>query len=1165
MLGKIFYYELSFWLRTPLTFLCAGAFLIGAVLMTLGNGGFFDGVPASTEGVLLLNTPFGLSYMGFFWVKILLFIVPIFVGNSLYRDYSCNMHAILYSYPIPKWEFLLAKLGSGLCLVIGMGIIIALGSGFGEFILGQENPKIGGGNLRSYFIAWGIFILPTLCFVSLLVFATVGISRNIFAGFVLVIVLFLIQVLVENIFFNHTFLLGLLDPFGQNSFILATQDWGLSAKNSLALPIDFHIGYNRVLWAGISVIAFLSYFIPFDFEYHGWSGKILPVKTRRKEMNHSRPFSLPLRGVDSIQPDFSALGKLRSFLFLVWYEYRSILRSWLFILLALGGILCALFIELRITQTGNYVLYPVTRIWLSAPFSLFTLIILAATFLFGGILVQKASQTRMFELIDSSPTENGGLWGPKLLALTLMQLSLLIVFMCCGVVVQFILGKVFIEWSIYLFFLFILQFPLLLCWAVASIWIHTLSRNIFLGFSLLFLLWLSGDILGQVGISSWGLTFNQAPRLEYSDWYGFHSQLPGHFLVVKYWLSLAMLLGLFSLLFWRRGMPKSLKERVVEAIERMSRPLIGVFVMGLILFVYHGNSLLNAENTSKEPKHIRGDTFDQFKRKWAVYGKIPLPKIQQVDLTIHVFPEKQYFEAEGEYLIRNRGAKPIDTLLIRTGFDEETELTLDRGAKLLDQDRKMKYSAYFLKDPLLQGDSMRLFFKINSIPNAIFSRNSSVLRNGTFLKHDILPRFTFQFESEDDTSTRSNRTAYHYFSKDADLVSLRTTISTHTDQLAIAPGVPIKKYQTGDRNFYTYETRHPVKFNFSFHSGIFATKRDTFQGVPIEIHAHPTHSYTLGEMLQGLKASISYNTSRFGKDNCKPIRIIEFPHTEGSYSATLMGNNIPTSEMLFIMNTKAMQQRLNLPFYVMAHELTHRWFGNKAIPARGPGAKMLTESLTEYISLMIYRDRYGEEYARKFLDIQERRYNRGRVREIGEHSPLTKVREEQEYIAYGKGSLIFHKLAHLLGKDLLNQVLKTYLMQYLSENYCYPTATDFVKLLEQEVDSSFYKVISEGLESTILYDNQLVGVERIPEGKVEVSFTLKKIDEVSQANISILNELIEIGQVDKEGELLTIDQHRVSGNEHKVRLELHPKSQKIVLDPNYLLLDRNRKNNSKNL
>ncbi|MBK8652617.1 MAG: hypothetical protein IPN20_01495 [Haliscomenobacter sp.] len=72
---------------------------------------------------------------------------------------------------------------------------------------------------------------------------------------------------------------------------------------------------------------------------------------------------------------------------------------------------------------------------------------------------------------------------------------------------------------------------------------------------------------------------------------------------------------------------------------------------------------------------------------------------------------------------------------------------------------------------------------------------------------------------------------------------------------------------------------------------------------------------------------------------------------------------------------------------MQAHELTHQWWGNQVVPADALGAKMLTESIAEYISLRIYERYFGQEKALHFLSLQRKRYLEGRTTETGKENP----------------------------------------------------------------------------------------------------------------------------------------------------------------------------------
>jgi len=334
-----------------------------------------------------------------------------------------------------------------------------------------------------------------------------------------------------------------------------------------------------------------------------------------------------------------------------------------------------------------------------------------------------------------------------------------------------------------------------------------------------------------------------------------------------------------------------------------------------------------------------------------------------------------------------------------------------------------------------------------------------VLKNGSFIQHDILPRLGYQFTEREQPQTTPGVNRMNYFSRDADYLNIYTTISTSGDQTAIAPGDLVSVKTEGQRNIYEYRSPTPVKFNFSFHSATFEIIEEEHDGVKIQLYHAKDHRKDSGIMIEGLKASLDYNTKRFSPYPYKQIRIIEFPHTEERYTATLKSNNIPASEILFNINSQKMDMGLNLPFYVIAHELTHEWFGNKVMPADAEGAKLLTESITEYISLRIYEEYFGEAYSEKFLSVQYNRYNRGRRMEKAEESPLSNVLSHQDYIAYGKGAIAFFEISKSIGKDKFDSILRAYLLKFRFRSDLYPTTRDFIELLKQNTNKEEHQMI----------------------------------------------------------------------------------------------------------
>lgn len=1155
MQNAVFQFELKHWLRTPLLYFFLCCYFGLALLTMLGTGGYFDGPISSSAKVQLLNAPFSLTENSFFFAKALLFLAAMILTSSLMRDYKNKMHPILYTFPLSNGYYLNGKLGSGLAVLMLTSLFTFLGIIVGEIFLGTSNPKIGEFNLFGYLTMLGAYVLPTLFIVGSFVFVAVGLTRNAFAGFIVVFLFFLIHQMLQYISFSSPQALALLDPFGQYAFQWTTQSWDFQAKNSSTLPLSWVVVFNRMGWLLLAVFALGYYYFKFNFQFD-------PIWEFRKRQVAEKS---AIAGIDRqslrdsvVQFDFSFAGKWRSFFGLLWFDFRSVIGSWMFWLLSGFGVATVLFMQLKVTQTGDFNLLPFTRILLHGPLLLYTLILIFSTFLFSSSLVYKPKQHKMDALVDATPTNNWQLFGSKIGAIALVQLIQLALFFLLCVCIQLYNGYSHFEISLYAYHLLVLVFPLLLVWNIAAHFSHTLAPNIFLSLFLLIGLWLGSQSLDQFGIDTWLLKFNLRPDLIYSDLSGYGAGLPGYYLIAVYWLVMGGLLLAGIYLFWNRGSLQHFTERWTRLKSRWSPPVLGVAVFLLAVLGWLGFQIHQQEAVNQSSNTAHNNRVEQLKlhkENWKNYSDLFLPKINNIDLQIDVFPSENRFELQGQYTLHNDTDQPIDTLLIRTGYDEQTTINLEGNAHLILADSALKSNLYVLKKTLAPNDSMPLSFEVRSMPNSHFSRNSGVLTNGTFLKHDILPRLGYQFYENELPHSDSLACKHNFYHRDADQVHLQTKISTSANQIALAPGQLITQTKKENRIHYQYKTTHPVKFNFSFHSGNFEVKKETYQGVNIAVYYAKGHAYNTQLMIDGIKAAFRYNTTNLGPYPYQQIRIIEFPHTEGEYSATIMANNVPSSEVLFAINSAAMEGKINLPFYVMAHELTHEWFGNQAMPASAAGAKMLTESLTEYLTLCIYTEHFGDKIALEFLKQQHKRYHRGRKREKSIEQPLSQVADHQQYIAYGKGAIVFNTLDHYLGRQKMNEILKSYLTKFGGHPGQYPTTSDFIQLMKSKTTADQHVLIDELLTGSAYYNNQLLSVKKATTNQLELTIIVEKKDGSAGPSISIETALFEVGQFDVDGRLLGTSVVLLSSGRNVVELDKVAGATSLVLDPNLLWID----------
>lgn len=1170
MFKNIFFHEINYWIKKPVIYIYFVSLFAFALLTFIGAAGFFDPPMGNTDQLTrVINSSYELNYMFQYFTKIFMFLLPAIIGASIYKDYKYGMHSIVYTFPINKLSYLLGKFLSAFCLIVLISFSVGIAFFIGEFMPGLHESKMGSLWVFGYLQVYLIYVIPTLFFFGAVIFAVVTLTRNIYAGFVTVIIIFLLQLIIENALggTGHGYLMSILDPFAQNTKEYAIQNWTLLDRNTKLLPISFVVMLNRIFWLVFSFLTFGFVFCKFSFSEH--APTFLFKKQKSSKPAKETFGSISKVKISKVGYDFSWKQQVNTIWHLSLVELKYIIRSWMFSVLVFFGILAVLFAIAKVTNFEEIAMLPTTKVVLTVPTLFFNMIMILTTFLYAGMLVHRSKTAKMDQLMDITPVSNAVFLFSKVLALMKMQLLLLLILMVAGISIQLYNGYYNFEIGLYLFQLYILNFPVLMIWSFAAVFIQNLFTNTYLGLFVLIFGWVGFGALPQAGITEKLLLFNIPTKTDYSDMNGYSETLAPYFLVQGYWFSFGGILLILTFLLWIRGLPESFKERLRIVKARFSKPIIYMLCALLLCFTILGFKIHKAEQKVKWASVSSDDQnnmLKNFRKEFERYGKIQQPRIKSMKLQLDIFPKTKDFKAKGSYVLVNKTKKLIDTLLVKTGFDEITTLKFNGPYKTIAEDFLLKFKVIKLAKSIFPGDSTLLNFIIQNTKNTLFERNSNVLQNGTFLLNDLFPRLGYSFSEEQKHPSDSLSLLNNYGAIDSDLIDFEAIISTSKDQIALAPGYPVKEWVENDRRYFQYKTGNKIKYFMGFNSGRFEIKKENYKGVDLEVYHHKTHTYNLDEMMNGLKAAFDYNTKYFSPYQHLQARIIEFPDSEGTY-ATTMANSIPMSEIRFIANTNTANDKVDLAFYVAAHELTHQWWGNQVAGADVLGSRMLSESITEHITLNIYRERYGKEVALQFLKKQHERYLEGRRSEQEKEPPLV-LAGEQLYLFYGKGAMAFNTIANYLGEKKLNQVLKGFLEDYrLQEEGPYPTSLELIERLKQATPDSLQYVIKDVFETVTFYDNKIEDVKVTPlkneTFEIEVDFSVRKYTDGEEDKALALSDYVEIGIFDASNKLLRLKILKINNQKNTVQIQVQGKPKKVVLDPNCMLIDKEMKDNEK--
>ncbi len=1191
MFSTIFKFELAHWLRQPAIYVYAIVFLLLATGAMAADLGIFDG---ASSGQYIGNAPLSIYRMITFFQELMLFLLPAVMGNAIYRDFKYQVHRVLFAYPFTKIQYVAAKFLSSLLVVLALSSLIVVG-----IFLGTQLPGIPTGTTVSfvgapYWHTYLIYILPNMLCWGALVFVVVSLSRNSYAGFITVIVLILLGEILGRVLSNSDtqFLGVLLDPLGEQGMAYYTRYWTVDERNAQALPLSGGIILNRLLWLGLSAIFLIWGYTRFTLSERPLSWRW--GKKPAAKMTFAVPSKTIRLALPKVRCQFSRWHQLKTAWQLSNFDFLFILRSWSFISIVLAGLLFVVFSLLQMNPQFEMKILPVTWVMLKFPLLFFSLIIVGLTFLYAGMLIHRAKMAKMDQLVDTTPMPNWVFLCSKFLALVKMQMALLSLLMIGGMAVQTYQGYYQYEIAHYIFDLYALHLIYFVLWAFVAVFVQTIFTNPYLG--LFFLLLTAGgiSILPDIGIEHPVFRFNQDPN---PDWLYAYSDLDGHgsgmgmyFAYKTYWLLGGLLLYLAAFLFWSRGLSLTFQERLRIAKQRLKGRAVLSLIVLLMAFSGLGLGLyrMDKETLSNEEQELWMVHNEQIYKQ---YENTVQPRITGVKVNVDIFPETHSFKVAGSYSLSNRSQQPIDTLLLHYAFNEVTEYRLLPKYEVISRDTVHRIDVLKLREKLLPGDSLTLFFNIKNDQG-----NSKVKSNGTYFDNSIFPGLGYRAVELTDNAKREkyglprraidkpfpsdSAALYHSYSgHDADWIDFEAIVSTSGDQIAIAPGYLQKEWREGNRRYFHYKMDHKIKNYFGFNSGRFAVKKDRWKNVDLEIYYHPTHTHNLQSMINGLKGTLAYNTKYFSPYQHQQARIIEFPNSLGSF-ATTFANSIPFSELRFIADVET--GAIDFPFYVAAHEMAHQWWGNQLLPADVLGAKMLTESLSEYTALKVLEKQYGKDQMRKFLKFDLDLYLRGRGRENKAEMPLIHTYPHQNYISYRKGALAFYALSDYLGEEKLNQTIQSYLKKVQFQEAPYTTSLELMHHLRQAAPDSLQYLITDLFETITLYDNRIEKAAATPledgQYRVDLQFVISKYHSgeqgkrvynnkgksglINDKNRSLpLNDYIEIGIFGSQGNILYLQKQKITKIDNQLSFVVNQKPAEVGVDPYHKLIDVNTGDN----
>jgi ABC-2 type transport system permease protein len=1195
MLKEIFLFELSYRKNRAANYIYFGIIFLLSFLVVASPIASVGGA----SGQIKANSPFAIANLISSLTFTFTMIASAIMGVAIVRDFDHNMEALLFSTPMKKIHYLLGRFGGSFLVLflIFSGIWLGLMTGFavGKYVpweVDWKEKEILPFHAWYYLQPFLYYAVSNLFIMGSLFFMAGALGRKtivIYTQGIILLVLYSIAVsFLSDVEWQET--AALLDPFASQTFDFATRYWTPAEKNTMLIPLEGVMLYNRLIWVGVGMLSLIV-------TYYGFSFNVVRNSLiKRKSVASSKTFAKTEIAIPLVNQVVNTSTHIKQLVKLSVFYAKTVIKEIPFLAILFTGLLLMVVQAFNMNKLYGTSSYPTTYsvIGLIEGFTLFFLII---AIFYSGELVWKERAVNFNLIIDAMPMPSFVGLLSKFLGLVLIYIVMIFGLIICGVLIQSAYGYFKFELHLYFSTLYTNTLIFLVLYTILSIFIQVLVNNKFLGFALCIVFFNVRAVLGELGLEHnlWKFASGSLGTFSDMNTYG-HYVAPFSWFKL-YWFALAMFLFAVAVVFSVRGSEAVMNMRWKTGKLRLNRSLLILVFSSLAVFLFSGFYIYY--NTSVVNKFIKSDEQEDqqeaYEKTLKKYELIGQPRIVESKVKVDIYPYERDFVAEGYYWLKNKTSNPIQDIHIQHNPDEHLLINyvkFDREAKVKEVHENFRYYIYELAKPLISGDSVQMNFKLtfNTTGFEEGRSNTNVVFNGTFFNNQYFPSLGYSegFELSDDDERKKRKLkekermlerkdqrglSQSLFGDDADHIRFEMEISTAEDQIAIAPGYLQKEWKENGRSHYSYKMDAPICNFYSIVSARYAVKRDKWNDVNLEIYYHPGHEYNLDKMMEGMKDALAYYSKNFSPYQYRQVRIMEFPRY--SSFAQSFANTIPFSEGIgFIAKIDNPEKDIDYVYYVTAHEVAHQWWGHQVMEAGVKGNAMLSESMSQYSALMVLKHKFNEETLERYLKYELDQYLSGRAFESKKEQPLELV-EGQAYIHYQKASLIFYALQDYISEDSVNAAFRRFNQTWRFKDAPYPTSADLLKEIRQVTPDSMKYLIKDMFETITLFENKTDSAFYREKAKDEFEVTVYATAEKMRADSTgletplVINDWIDVGIYSKnkagKDSLIYLKKHKITKKENTFKIMVKDKPRKAGIDPLHKLIDRHSNDNTKGL
>jgi ABC-type transport system involved in multi-copper enzyme maturation permease subunit len=1188
-------FEIRYQLRNPVFWVAIAIFFLLGFGITAS-----ENVSLGTPGAVHENAPYAIAVATAILTLFYLFIVTAFVANAIVRDDNSGFAPIVRATSVTARQIVIGRFLGGLIIAWIGYLAVPVGMAVGASMPWVDPETVGPQKIAYYAWNFTVFALPNILLLCAILFAVATLLRSMMAAYIAAVLLVMgylvtVSVLGQKIEYRQIF--ARFEPLGNGALRETTRYWTQSELNSRLVDLGGTLLFNRIFCV-VLALAFLGLTLwRFTMTERAPSKRRLRRMARRDAREAATAAVPPTLGGCTILARDAKPSRFEQFMARLRVEMRMVLTSpgtFVLTLFGIGNTAAALWLSQSTYGTTDHPTLAATISIVRGGFAIVWLMIAA---FYGGELVWRERDRKINELIDSTPVPSWVMTIPKILAIFAVLLLINLAGMATGLFYQLVEGARAVGIPQYLgWFLLPSAIDGLLI-AILAVFVQVLSPNKYVGWGILFIWFVSGIFLSNMGYSNPLYTYDGTPNVPLSDFIGAGSFWKGAALFQLYWLCFAVLLCVIAHLLWPRGTDLAVRRRIRRLPHLASAPTLAIAGAAVVAMAatgaygYYNIKVLNRYQTRDDLEKLSAD----FERNYLKYEKLPQPAIAHVTLDVQLYPKQRMMVTDGRYDLVNKTNAPIAEIHVRKGSQDLEWLKLDvAGAHLASDDEKFGYRIYRFDQPLAPGAKTALTFKSRLWRRGFRAANpaTDVVENGTFANNsEFAPIIGMDRNNllQDRAKRRRQHlppelrvakledmsaTGHNYIGSDWVTADIRLT--TDSDQTPIAPGARVSDVTNGGRRTATFVSEAPILNFFSIQSADYRVASIVHNGIRESVYYHAGHDWNVPKMLRAMSAALDYYRGHFGPYQFNYARIIEFPGY-ASFAQAFAGT-MPYSESIGFNAKTDNPEKIDFTTYVIAHEISHQYWAHQVIGAEMQGMTATSETLAQYSALMVMKHIYGPDQIRRFLKYELDNYLRSRQAEAIEEVPLERV-ENQQYIHYRKGAIAMYLLQQRLGEDAVDRALSHFLAKWRFKGPPYLRSVDLVDEFRKEAKTpEQQQLITDLFEKITLYDLKVADAKTVKDASGWTTTLTVKADKFYATGKGVetrtkLAEPIEIGLFTarpglgafSSKDVIVMEQRPVVNGTQQVVVHSKAKPAFAGVDPYNYYIDRNSDDNVKDV